>query len=63
VVVFDRYEGMKRPSFGDIPPRGIWTAAMKRNVADGRVALPEEDTNPATSLWLPATAAQEIGKD
>ncbi len=40
LVVFDRYEGMNRPGWGPIPPRGLWGPAMLRNLADGRVADP-----------------------
>jgi alpha-mannosidase len=39
-VVFDRYEGMNRPSWGPVPPRGLWGPAMLRNVADGRATDP-----------------------
>jgi len=42
LVVFDRYEGMNRPAWGGVPPRGLWGAAMLRNLADGRVADPGE---------------------
>ena len=38
LIVFDRYEGMNRPAWGPVPPRGLWGAAMLRNVADGRIA-------------------------
>ena len=40
LIVFDRYEGMDRPAWGPVPPRGLWGAAMLRNVAKGRVADP-----------------------
>jgi hypothetical protein len=40
LVVFDRYEGMDRPAYGPVPPRGLWGPAMLRNVAEGRVADP-----------------------
>ena len=43
LVVFDRYEGMNRPAWGPVPPRGLWGAAMLRNLADGRVADPGEE--------------------
>lgn len=39
-VVFDRYEGMDRPAWGPVPPRGLWGPAMLRNAAEGRVADP-----------------------
>ncbi len=38
LVVLDRYEGMNRPSWGGVPPRGLWGPAMERNAADGRTA-------------------------
>ncbi|MFO1143554.1 MAG: hypothetical protein U1E59_14455 [Amaricoccus sp.] len=40
LVVFDRYEGMHRPGWGPVPPRGLWGPAMLRNVADGRIEDP-----------------------
>jgi alpha-mannosidase len=42
-VVFDRYEGMDRPAWGPVPPRGLWGPAMLRNVAAGRVIDPDPD--------------------
>jgi alpha-mannosidase len=39
-IVFDRYEGMDRPAWGPVPPRGLWGPAMLRNLAEGRVADP-----------------------
>jgi alpha-mannosidase len=43
LVVFDRYEGMKRPAWGAVPPRGLWGPAMLRNLAEGRVTEPPPD--------------------
>ncbi len=43
LVVFDRYEGMNRPAWGPVPPRGLWGPAMLRNAAEGRAADPGED--------------------
>jgi alpha-mannosidase len=43
LVVFDRYEGMNRPAWGAVPPRGLWGPAMLRNLAEGRVAEPPPD--------------------
>jgi len=40
LVVFDRYEGMNRPAWGPVPPRGLWGPAMLRNVDEGRIADP-----------------------
>lgn len=42
-IVFDRYEGMDRPAWGPVPPRGLWGPAMLRNVADARIADPGQD--------------------
>jgi alpha-mannosidase len=41
LIVFDRYEGMNRPSFGAVPPRGIWSESIRRNIAAGRLKAPE----------------------
>jgi alpha-mannosidase len=38
-ILFDRYEGMERPPWGNSPPRGLWLEAEERAFADGR--LPE----------------------
>jgi alpha-mannosidase len=38
-VLFDRYEGMDRPPWGNSPPRGLWLEAEERAFADGK--LPE----------------------
>lgn len=43
LVVFDRYEGMNRPAWGPVPPRGLWGPAMLRNARDGRIADPGRD--------------------
>jgi alpha-mannosidase len=43
LVVFDRYEGMNRPAWGAVPPRGLWGPAMLRNLEEGRVAEPAPD--------------------
>jgi alpha-mannosidase len=40
-VLFDRYEGMDRPPWGNSPPRGLWLEAEERAFADGM--LPELD--------------------
>jgi alpha-mannosidase len=40
-IVFDRYEGMNRPAWGPVPPRGLWGPAMMRNLAAGRVTDPD----------------------
>ena len=43
LVVFDRYEGMDRPAWGPVPPRGLWGPAMLRNVADARIIDPGQE--------------------
>ena len=43
LVVFDRYEGMDRPAWGPVPPRGLWGPAMLRNVAEGLVSDPGQE--------------------
>jgi alpha-mannosidase len=43
LVVFDRYEGMQRPAWGPVPPRGLWGPAMMRNLEQGRVSDPDPD--------------------
>jgi len=41
-VVFDRYEGMDRPPWGNSPPRPLWLASEQRAVADGKMTGPRE---------------------
>ena len=72
LVVFDRYEGMDRPAWGPVPPRGLWGPAMLRNVADGRVTDPGQDapgglfnrpgqtTTPAKGAIMTLTDQQRI---
>lgn len=36
-VVFDRYEGMDRPPWGNSPPRALWLGAVERALADGKM--------------------------
>jgi hypothetical protein len=38
-ILFDRYEGMDRPPWGNSPPRGLWLEAEERAFAEGQ--LPE----------------------
>jgi alpha-mannosidase len=42
-VVFDRYEGMDRPPWGNSPPRALWLGAVERALADGRMSHLVED--------------------
>ena len=42
-IVFDRYEGMDRPPWGNRPPRRLWTPAEHRARKDGRMTdLPND---------------------
>lgn len=44
-IVFDRYDGMSRPPWGDNPPRRLWTGAEQRARADGRMPhLADDDS-------------------
>jgi alpha-mannosidase len=36
-ILFDRYEGMNRPAWGNNPPRYLWTGAEERAQQDGRL--------------------------
>ncbi len=36
-VVFDRYEGMDRPPWGNSPPRALWLGAVERALEDGEM--------------------------
>jgi alpha-mannosidase len=42
-VVFDRYEGMQRPPWGNQVPRSLWTGAEQRARRDGRMMHLEDD--------------------
>lgn len=52
-VVFDRYEGMDRPPWGDSPPRALWLGAVERALADGRMThvLENEDVDSVRPLF------------
>jgi len=44
-IIFDRYEGMNRPPWGNQPPRRLWTPDIPRARQDGRLMdLPEGDS-------------------
>jgi alpha-mannosidase len=45
-LVWDRYEGVPRPPWGDAPPRQLWMEAEERAIRDGR--LTHLATAPAT---------------
>ena len=36
-VIFDRYQGMNRPPWGNYPPRRLWTPDIPRSVKDGKM--------------------------
>ncbi len=52
-VVFDRYEGMDRPPWGNNPPRALWLGAVERALADGRMEhlLENEDLDVIRPLF------------
>jgi alpha-mannosidase len=52
-VVFDRYEGMDRPPWGNSPPRALWLGAVERALADGRMShvLENEDVDAVRPLF------------
>jgi alpha-mannosidase len=52
-VVFDRYEGMDRPPWGNNPPRAFWLGAVERALADGRMEhlLENEDVDAVRPLF------------
>jgi len=52
-IVFDRYEGMDRPPWGDSPPRALWLGAVERALADGRMehVLENEDVDAVRPLF------------
>jgi alpha-mannosidase len=52
-VVFDRYEGMDRPPWGNNPPRALWLGAVERAMADGRMGhlLENEDVDAVRPLF------------
>jgi alpha-mannosidase len=52
-VVFDRYEGMDRPPWGNSPPRALWLGAVERALAEGRMGhvLENEDVDVVRPLF------------
>jgi alpha-mannosidase len=52
-LVFDRYEGMDRPPWGNNPPRALWLGAVERALDDGRMEhlLENEDVDAVRSLF------------
>ena len=60
-IVFDRYEGMDRPPWGNSPPRNMWTGAEQRARQDGRMAHLDDrgPTNPEENPLTAETGATE----
>jgi hypothetical protein len=52
-VVFDRYEGLDRPPWGNSPPRAFWLGAVERALADGRMShlLDREEVDTVRPLF------------
>jgi alpha-mannosidase len=52
-IVFDRYEGMDRPPWGNSPPRALWLGAVERALVDGRMGhvLEREDVDVVRPLF------------
>ena len=42
-VVFDRYEGLDRPPWGNAPRTALWTGAEQRARRDGKMSHLEDD--------------------
>ena len=61
LVVFDRYEGMDRPPWGNSPPRALWLGAVERALADGRMVhvLENEGVDAVRPLFEGPERAQE----
>ncbi len=58
-VVFDRYEGMDRPPWGNSPPRGLWLEAEERAFADGRLPELKDNMEPGAAQPLFARTEQD----
>jgi alpha-mannosidase len=58
-IIFDRYEGMDRPPWGNSPPRGLWLEAEQRAFADGRIPELEESAGPGAVQPLFQRAEQD----
>jgi alpha-mannosidase len=63
-VLFDRYEGMERPPWGNSPPRGLWLEAEERAFREGM--LPEleagAEIGAARPLFVKAEQDREEGE-
>ena len=60
-IVFDRYEGMDRPPWGNNPPRALWLGAVERAMADGRMGhlLENQDVDAVRPLFERPDRGQE----
>jgi alpha-mannosidase len=58
-VLFDRYEGMDRPPWGNSPPRGLWLEAEERAFADGRLPELRDNAGPGAAQPLFAPTEQD----
>jgi alpha-mannosidase len=60
-VLFDRYEGMNRPPWGNSPPRGLWLEAEERAFADGKLPELKDGLESGAARPLFAKAEQDRG--
>lgn len=58
-ILFDRYEGMDRPPWGNSPPRGLWLEAEERAFADGKLPDLRDSAEPGAARPLFAKAEQD----
>lgn len=58
-VLFDRYEGMDRPPWGNSPPRGLWLEAEERAFADGKLPELKDNMEPGAAQPLFARTEQD----
>jgi alpha-mannosidase len=61
LILFDRYEGMDRPPWGNSPPRGLWLEAEERAFADGRLPELEASAEAGASRPLFEKSDQDRG--
>lgn len=62
-VLFDRYEGMERPPWGNSPPRGLWLEAEERAFADGKLPELEAGAEAGAARPLFVKAEQDREED
>jgi alpha-mannosidase len=58
-ILFDRYEGMERPPWGNSPPRGLWLEAEERTYRDGQLPELEESAEAGAARPLFVKAEQD----